>query len=271
MSVWSAATARALAEQLRPLTRDPAHAAVLCDIDGTLAPIVERPSEARVPEDVSRLLGTLSARYACVACVSGRPALQARRLVGERGIAYAGLHGTELLFPDQEQPRLVASFESWPAVVRGFTAAHVKELEAIGIRVEDKGPIAAFHWRGLPDEEAALAQLRLVANDAKEAGLSARWGRKVLEVWPPVLIGKGRAVCELIGASRARAALYGGDDATDLDAFDELDALVADGRLDTAVRVGVRSEEGPRDIVTRADVVVDGAQGFRGVLERLLG
>ena len=155
-------------------------------------------------------------------------------------------------------------------MVRGFTAAR-ERTAANGIRIEDKGPIAAFHWRGLADEEPALEQLRLVANDAKEAGLRARWGRKVLEVWPPVPIGKGRAVSELIGASRARAALYGGDDATDLDAFDELDALVADGRLDTAVRVGVRSDEGPRDIVTRADVVVDGAQGFRGVLERLLG
>ena len=90
-------------------------------------------------------------------------------------------------------------------------------------------------------------------------------------MWPPVAIGKGRAVCELIGASRARAALYGGDDATDLDAFGALDTLVADGRLDTAVRVGVRSEEGPRDIVSRADIVVDGVQGFRRVLEGLLG
>jgi trehalose 6-phosphate phosphatase len=266
-----AASARALAGYLRPLTSDPARAAVLCDIDGTLTPIVELPSEARVPEDVSHLLGRLSRRYACVACISGRPALEARRLVGERNIAYGGLHGAELLLPHQQQPRLIASFENWQAAVRGFTAAQTNEVEALGIRIEDKGPIAAFHWRGQPDEEAAVAQLRRVANDAKEAGLSARWGRKVLEVWPPVPIGKGQAVRELIGASQARAALYGGDDATDLDAFGALDALVADGRLDAAVRVGVRSEEGPGDIVTRADIVVDGAQGFKRVLERLIG
>jgi trehalose 6-phosphate phosphatase len=262
--------ARALDEQLRSLTSDPAHGALLCDIDGTLAPIVELPCEARVPEDVSRLLGTLSRRYACVACVSGRPALQARRLVGQRGIAYVGLHGAELLCPHQEQPRLVASFESWQAEVRGFAAAHTKELEALGIRVEDKGPIAAFHWRGLPNERAVLAELGHVANNAKEAGLSVRWGRKVVEVWPPVPIGKGRAVRELIERSPARAALYGGDDATDLDAFSALDALVAAGRLDAAVRVGVRSEDGPHDIVTRADIVVEGVAGFRRVLERLL-
>ena len=271
MNHRAAATPRAVAEQLRPLTSDPAHAAVFCDIDGTLAPIVERPVDARLPEDVSRLLGTLGQRYACVACVSGRPALQARRLVGEPSITYAGLHGAELLVPGEEEPRLIAGLASWQAAVQGFTAARSNELRPLGVRIEDKGPIAAFHWRGVADEEMALAQLRRVAQGAEEAGLSARWGRKVLEVWPPVPMGKGRAVSELVGGSGARAALYGGDDATDLDAFGALDALVADGRLDTAVRVGVRSDEGPPDIVARADIVVDGVQGFRRVLELLLG
>ena len=178
--------ARVLAEQLRSLTNDPAQAAVFCDIDGTLAPIVERPDEARVPEAVSRLLGTLSvATPAWPAFPAGR---RWRRggWSGSDGIAYAGLHGAELLSPGQERPRLIAPFQSWQAAVRGFTAVHANVLQALGIRIEDKGPIAAFHWRGVPDEEAALAQLERVADAAKEAGLSARWGRKVLEVWPPV-------------------------------------------------------------------------------------
>ena len=66
-----------------------------------------------------------------------------------------------------------------------------------------------------------------------------------------------------------RAAIYGGDDATDLDAFDALDALVAEGKLDHAVRVGVSSDEGPAAIVERADVVVDGVDGFAKVLVAL--
>ena len=179
--------ARALAEQLRSLTNDPARAAVFCDIDGTLAPIVERPDEARVPEAVSRLLGALSRRYACVACVSGRPALQARRLVGERGIAYAGLHGAELLSPGQEQARLIAPFQSWEAAVRGFTAEHANVLQALGIRIEDKGPIVAFHWRGVADEEAAVADLERVADAAKEGGLAFAGAARCLKCgrrWP---------------------------------------------------------------------------------------
>ncbi len=67
----------------------------------------------------------------------------------------------------------------------------------------------------------------------------------------------------------ARAAMFAGDDATDLDAFDALDALVAEGKLETAVRVGVSSDEGPAAIVERADLVVDGVAGFRAVLEAL--
>ena len=63
-----------------------------------------------------------------------------------------------------------------------------------------------------------------------------------------------------------RVALYAGDDVTDLDAFDALDALVADGDLDRALRVGVRSDEGPPDIVSRADLVVEGVSGFAAVL-----
>jgi trehalose 6-phosphate phosphatase len=76
-------------------------------------------------------------------------------------------------------------------------------------------------------------------------------------------------VNELVRRAGARSALYGGDDATDLDAFDAFDSLIESGELDAAVRVGVRSDEGPAAIVERADVVVDGTSGFLDVLEAL--
>ena len=89
----SAPTAQTLRESLRPLTDDPDGAAIFCDIDGTLAPIVARPEQAHVREEISLLLGRLGRRYRCVACVSGRPVSEARRLVGVGSIAYAGAHG----------------------------------------------------------------------------------------------------------------------------------------------------------------------------------
>jgi trehalose 6-phosphate phosphatase len=266
----SAPTADAPAESLRPLTDDPSQAAIFCDIDGTLAPIVRRAEEAAVRQDVSRLLGGLARRYACVACVSGRPAAEARRLVGVGGIAYAGSHGAELLEPGQSSPRLIPAFKSWEGRVRSFAEERdTRELRLLRVRIEDKGPIVAFHWRDVPDEEAALTRLEGLAQEAETAGFASHWGRKVLEVRPPVPLDKGQAVRQLVTSTRPRAALYGGDDATDLDAFAALEALVAQGTLEAAVKVGVASDEGPAAIVDRADVVVEGVDGFVGVLESL--
>ena len=266
----SAPTADALAESLRPLTEDPAKAAVFCDIDGTLAPIVHRAEEAHVPGEVSKLLAGLGRRYGCVACISGRAAAEARRLVGVGSISYAGSHGAELLEPGRSDPRIIPEFKSWEGRVKRFAAERdTRDQRMLRVRIEDKGPIAAFHWRGVPDEQAARSHLEHVAEEAEAAGLATHWGRKVLEIRPPLPLDKGRAVRELVAAKRPRTALFGGDDATDLDAFEALESLVSEGELDAAVRVGVRSDEGPAAIVDRADVVVDGVGGFVRVLEEL--
>jgi len=266
----SAPTAESLAEQLSPLREDPARAAVLCDIDGTLAPIVERADSAHVRDDVSKLLGRLGRHYALVACVSGRSAAEARRLVGVGSIAYAGSHGAELLQAGASRSTLLPAFASWRGRVRSFAREHDStELRVLRVRIEDKGPIVAFHWRGTPDEEAARTRLEGLAAEAEAEGFAIHWGRKVLEVRPPVPFDKGQAVRNLCEPLDLRAALYGGDDATDIDAFDALEAMRGEGRLETVVRVGVRSDEGPAAIVERADLAVDGVRGFAAVLEAL--
>src|SRR3954471_5947140 len=150
-----------LAEALRPLTEAPERAAVLCDIDGTLAPIVERAEEARVPPEATRVLADLARRYAAVACISGRSAVDARRLVGVGGIAYAGSHGAELLEPGDRRATTLPEFERFGDQVRRFVEGHDGEaLRALGVRLEDKGPIAGIHWRGAQDEHAAEARVR---------------------------------------------------------------------------------------------------------------
>ena len=266
-----APTAETLAAALRPLTEDPSRAAILCDIDGTLAPIVSRHEEAHVPDKTSRLLGRAARRFGLVACISGRAAADARRLVGVGGIAYAGSHGAELLEAGAARPRISPAFASWADRVESFAGDRDDAaLRRLRIRIERKGPIVAFHWRDVPDEDAARTRLEGFAQEAEAAGLEFHWGRKVLEIRPPVPVDKGQAVRELVERAGVRTALFGGDDATDLDAYAALDALVAEGRLDHAVKVGVRSSEGPTAIVGRADQVVDGTDGFVVVLEALL-
>ena len=257
-------------EALQPLLADRARSALLCDIDGVLAPIVRRAEEARVSQQVSLLLGRLARSFGLVACVSGRSATDARRLVGVGGIAYAGSHGAELLEPGAARPTVDDAFKGWEGRVRSFAAERdTPELRRLRVRIEDKGPIAAFHWRGAPDEDAAHGRLEEVAAEAEGDGLAVHWARKVLEVRPPVEFDKGRAVRSLVERASARAAMFAGDDTTDLDAFDALRGLEEEGALDASVLVGVRSDEGPPAIVERADLVVDGVDGFTQVLAAL--
>ena len=257
-------------QALGPVSAARDRAAIFCDIDGTLAPIVERPEDAHVPERTSRLLAALARRYRLVACVTGRAAAEGRRLVGVGSIAYVGAHGAEVLTAGEQRAEALPAFTSWRDPVRRFAMKQdTKELRLLRVRLEDKGPIVAFHWRGAPDEDAARTRLERVAQEAEAAGLDTHWGRKVLEIRPPVRVDKGQAITELVRRTGASVAVYGGDDATDLDAFAALDRLRADGTLELAVKIGVRSDEGPPAIVEQADLVVGGVGAFATVLEVL--
>jgi trehalose 6-phosphate phosphatase len=263
--------AATLAEALAPLRADPDRAGVLLDIDGTLAPIVRHADDAHVPEPTRAQLIAVAKRYAVVGCISGRQAQVARRIVSLGTIAYVGNHGSELLRPGGGEVEIDPEIAEHEPAVRRFAAdVYTRELQRLRVRSEDKQAIAAFHWRGAPDEAAAEEAVREVAERAEAEGLFIHWGRKVLEVRPPVQIDKGRGVRRLLGGRDLAAALYVGDDKTDLDAFDGLHALVDEGELGAAVCVGVRSDETPEQLEEAADVLVDGPVGVRELLTALL-
>jgi trehalose 6-phosphate phosphatase len=77
-----------------------------------------------------------------------------------------------------------------------------------------------------------------------------------------------RRLVEEYGPERA---LFIGDDTTDLDAFRELEELREEGVLAETLRIGVKSDEGPPEILSEADLVVDGVEGVGEVLRALLG
>jgi len=256
-----------LAESLEPLRGDPPRAAVLLDIDGTLAPIVRQASDAAVPESTRDLLIEIARRYGTVACVSGRAASEARRIVGLGSISYVGNHGCELLAAGAVDVVLDPEVAPWiERVVKFAGDANSPAVEKLGIRSEDKGPIQAFHWRGVPDEAAAAAALREVADLATRAGFEIHWGRKVLEIRPPLEIDKGRGITGLLRGGDTRTGCYVGDDETDVDAFRGLRGVLSDG----AVCIGVRSEETPARLEREADLMVDGPSGVRDLLKALL-
>jgi trehalose 6-phosphate phosphatase len=228
------------------LAEAPEAAAILLDIDGTLAPIVPRPDEARVPPETRSEVSRLAGRYGLVACVSGRTGEDARQMVGVEGAVYVGSHGLEL---EPEAHR-------WRERLRSFA-------DSVDWPVEDKGLTVSFHYREAVDEEAALECLEEVADRAREQGLAPRFGRKVLELRPPVEADKGTAVRTLLSERGLRRALYAGDDTTDLDAFRALDGL------ELAVRVAVSSDEAPQELVREADVTVDSPRALLDLLRRI--
>jgi trehalose-phosphatase len=253
---------------LEALRADPPRTAILTDVDGTLAPIVERPELAKVPARAGELLAQLGERYGLVACISGRQAEEARRLVGVPGIVYAGNHGLELLSGDgaaRLDPAMKEREGDAAAFVSGLDAGALIEA---GLRVEDKGPIQALHWRGAADEGAAAARAEEIGATAEGAGLATRRGRKVLELRPPGG-GKDAAVASLLDGRDLRAAVYAGDDRTDLDAFRGLRELRERGELETAFCVGIASPEGPSELAEYADLIVHGLECWLAMLESL--
>jgi trehalose 6-phosphate phosphatase len=256
---------------LEPLRRDPERSAVLLDVDGVLAPIVAQPEDAHMPETTRRPLIEVARRYGTVACVSGRRASDARRIVSLGSIAYLGNHGAEVLRPGAIAPELDRELQAWTRRVQGFMRdAYGEALKRLRVRLEDKEAIAALHWRGVPDEEAAERAIRAVAERAESSGYKTHWGRKVLEIRPPVRIDKGAGIVGLLRDADLVAAIYVGDDRTDIDAFRGLGELIEMGRLGSAIRIGVRSDEGPAELEEAADAMVDGTDGVRELLKALL-
>ena len=244
------------------------------DIDGTLAPIVDQASDAHVPESTRQLLIAVARMYGLVACVSGRRASEARAMVSIGSINYVGSHGVELLRSGWTEAVLDPGVADWIRRIHEFGRENdTADMRKRRVRLEDKGPIVAFHWRGAPDEDAAKAAVDAIAERAQAAGLRTHWGRKVLEVRPPVKIDKGAGIIRLLDevGPDIEMALYVGDDMTDLDAFRAISALAAEGRLERALRVGVHSDEGPSEISSESDFTVEGPEGVRELLALLSG
>jgi trehalose 6-phosphate phosphatase len=260
-----------LVEALEPLRAEPSRSAILLDIDGTLAPIVRHSADPHVPEATRALLIRISRAYRLVGCISGRGATTARQIVAIGTLAYVGNHGAELLRPRATRPEIDPDLADWTARVREFARGiYGADLQRIRVRYEDKDIIAAFHWRGAPDEEAAARAVAEVAGAAERQGFAVHWGRKVLEIRPPVPLDKGLGVATLLRDTQVGAALYVGDDTTDLDAFRGLRAMVDAGLLETVVCVAVSSDEAPPELAREADLTVDGPAGVRQLLEALL-
>ena len=160
--------------------------------------------------------------------------------------------------------------------MRAFAArAYTAEHQRMRVRSEDKDAIAAFHWRGAPDEDGRRrGGARRSRGAPQEEGLAVHWGRKVLEVRPPVALDKGLGIATLLQSPPAPPVDRGAVRRRRHDRPGRL-PRPARARRDgdarrTAICVAVSSDEAPPELAAEADLPIDGTGGVRGLLEALL-
>lgn len=253
------------------------HRAVIgLDFDGTLAPIVDDPERAHIHPDAAAVLVDLAAEVAGLAVVTGRPARQALDLGGLEEVGNAiGDTGKELyLFGQYGNERWSSTRRRIisprpPAGLATFLRDLPRTLrtaDAADAWVEDKGLAHAVHTRRMADPDAAFERLLPPLRElASRYGLVLEPGRHVIEVRAPGM-DKGRAVETLVGEVGAGAVMFAGDDLGDVEAFEAVAKLAAEG-LPTLLVCSASSEQSA--LVPLSDVVVHGPEGVLDLLRRL--
>ena len=271
LEVMSAAAT--LVEALAPLRADPARAGILLDIDGTLAPIVRHADDAHVPEPTRAQLIAVAKRYGVVGCISGRQA--------------AGRAPDRLARHDRlrRQPRLRAaarraaatsrSIPRSPSTSRPCAASRTRPTRrscsacACGPRTSTRSPPSTGAAR--PTRPPPRRRCAPSPSGPRREGLYIHWGRKVLEIRPPVEIHKGRGVRRLLGGQRPRGrrstSATTRPTSTPSTACTRSSRRASSGRRSAS---GVRSDETPPELEEAADVLVDGPIGVRELLTALL-
>ena len=281
--LWEAVTAEGASFQ-RAAAEDPGATLLVFDFDGTLAPIVARPEDARALPESLAAISKLADRGFSLAVISGRPVGTLLELLGEAGRrAFAsatlyGHYGAEHL--DLAQAFQNAASDSGdptmddlkqaiiaPPVPEGLDPARVELEEVVapfpGAALEEKGLSIAAHFRGATSDEALQIAAEQIQQIAERHGLTVEAGRKVWELRGPTET-KGDALRSLVDEVRPANVAFAGDDVGDLAAFEALGAL----DVDNACAVVSSSTEVP-ELDALADILCRGPQGIAAWLGTL--
>jgi trehalose-phosphatase len=216
---------------------------VACDVDGTLAPIVDRPADATVHPDALETLEALAALPSTpVALVSGRP-LRDLRVMTRLGpeIVLVGSHGAEHGDYTSVSPATALVLEQVLRDVRFITDG------VPGVLVEEKATGVAVHVRLADRADAARVTAEVVAGPSARPGVRTTHGKEVVEL-SVVDTDKGSALDRLRDDTGADAIIFAGDDVTDEWAFARMAAT------DVSIKVGP-GETGARFRVTSTEAI----------------
>jgi trehalose 6-phosphate phosphatase len=244
---------------------------IALDYDGTLAPIVPRPTDAVPAPGAVDALRRIAGRVGSLAIITGRPVDALLDLTGFDGepdlggLLILGQYGLQRW---DGQTRTTSSPSPLPGVatVRAALPALLADAPP-GVSVEDKQQALVVHVRRAANPDATLAALTpALTRLAEENGLEAAPGKRVLELRPPGH-DKGRTLLDLAAEVDPKSVLVAGDDYGDLPAFDAVDELRTAGV--PGITVCSDSPEVPAVLRERADLVVGGPPGMVTLLEVL--
>lgn len=226
---------------------------VTSDFDGTLAPIVNNPADARpLPAAAAALEALAALPDTAAALISGRALGVLRELSGMSAAVQAvGSHGAEFETggPERSDSGNVSGFAH--EIDTALLARIIDELNAIadgrpGVTVETKPASVALHVRNASDSDAAAAlALATAAAESWDAHTTA--GKAVLE-FAVIVTDKGEAIDILRNRCAATAVVFLGDDVTDEKAFRRM----RDG--DIGIKIGPGDTLAGFRIDTPADV-----------------
>ncbi|MFD1731508.1 trehalose-phosphatase [Deinococcus malanensis] len=211
---------------------------MICDYDGTLAPIVVRPEEA-VPEPGApeALAALLAGGRHRAAVVTGRRSAEASAFLNVPELQVVGLHGME--WPGETlHPPDTAALQVIKAALP----------HAAGMRLEEKGWTLAVHYREVPEPEQPALEAAL-ARITPPPGWEVIAGKKVRE-FRPSGHGKGRAALQLAARFPDHLPVFLGDDVTDEEAFAALRE-----RGGVTIKVGEGQTEAQHRVASPAEVV----------------
>ena len=212
--------------------------ALFLDYDGTLTPIVRRPEEAVLTDEMRSLLSELT-ETCTVSIVSGRDRRDVEQMVGLENLIYAGSHGYDIRGPGgltMEQEDAQRALSDLDEAEREL---HQRIDDVPGAHVERKKFAIAVHFREVADDEALVQVERGVSEVVDlHLGLRKREGKKIFELQPDVEWDKGRAIIWLMKAldleNTQAIVIYIGDDVTDEDAF----RVLRNRGIGVGIRVG---------------------------------
>ena len=241
------------------------------DIDGTLSPIAPTSDLARLYPGVAPLLERAS-KYAHVAIMTGRAIDNGAAMINVDGLTYIGTHGLEWsdglpwLHPVHVVPEALDYYEPGKYLL-DLVEKQLSDLP--GIIVQRKRIGGSIHYRLSPNPvETRQKLLSLLEQPARQVNMSLSEGKQVVEVRVPLPINKGQALRQFAQRFSLQAAVFAGDDRTDLDAVREIERMR--GRGIAALAIVVQHPDTLQELLQEADIVVQEVPGMVDLLRAMV-